>query len=164
MRAWLEQPHGRRHKAPPPPCALTTTRTGGDRPHDQPRPTDLLRDSQTTVCDHTSAPAVDQRTRDRRRTPDRALCRLTRTAETATGQPAVSATTRACPPLLQQTRPHYPPPRPRAAASAAARGSAMALARSSSHMHLFWDDFLLPRAPHGSRQTAPAIAREASIS
>ena len=24
MRAWLEQPHGRRHKAPPPPCALTT--------------------------------------------------------------------------------------------------------------------------------------------
>ena len=25
MRAWLEQPHGRRHKAPPQPCALTTT-------------------------------------------------------------------------------------------------------------------------------------------
>ena len=25
MRAWLEQPHGRHHKAPPPPCALTTT-------------------------------------------------------------------------------------------------------------------------------------------
>ena len=24
MRAWLEQPHGRRHKAPPQPCALTT--------------------------------------------------------------------------------------------------------------------------------------------
>ena len=26
------------------------------------------------MCDRTSAPAVDQRTRDRRRTPDRALC------------------------------------------------------------------------------------------
>ena len=25
MRAWLEQPHGRRHKAPPQPCALNTT-------------------------------------------------------------------------------------------------------------------------------------------
>ena len=25
MRAWLEQPHGRRHKAPPQPCALTTS-------------------------------------------------------------------------------------------------------------------------------------------
>jgi len=25
MRAWLEQPHGRHHKAPPQPCALTTT-------------------------------------------------------------------------------------------------------------------------------------------
>ena len=24
MRAWLEQPHGRRHKAPPQPCVLTT--------------------------------------------------------------------------------------------------------------------------------------------
>ena len=24
MRAWLEQPHGRHHKAPPQPCALTT--------------------------------------------------------------------------------------------------------------------------------------------
>ena len=24
IRAWLEQPHGRRHKAPPQPCALTT--------------------------------------------------------------------------------------------------------------------------------------------
>ena len=28
MRAWLEQPHGRRHKAPPQPCALTTTSQG----------------------------------------------------------------------------------------------------------------------------------------
>ena len=28
MRAWLKQPHGRRHKAPPQPCALTTTTTG----------------------------------------------------------------------------------------------------------------------------------------
>ena len=27
MRAWLEQPHGRHHKAPPQPCALTTTST-----------------------------------------------------------------------------------------------------------------------------------------
>ena len=26
MRAWLEQPHGRRHKAPPQPCVLTTSR------------------------------------------------------------------------------------------------------------------------------------------
>ena len=26
MRAWLEQPHGRHHKAPPKPCALTTNR------------------------------------------------------------------------------------------------------------------------------------------
>ena len=26
MRAWLEQPHGRRHKAPPQPCALTTNK------------------------------------------------------------------------------------------------------------------------------------------
>ena len=26
MRAWLEQPHGRHHKAPPQPCALTTQR------------------------------------------------------------------------------------------------------------------------------------------
>ena len=25
MRAWLKQPHGRRHKAPPQPCALTTS-------------------------------------------------------------------------------------------------------------------------------------------
>ena len=25
MRAWLEQPHGRRHKAPPQPCVLTTS-------------------------------------------------------------------------------------------------------------------------------------------
>ena len=25
MRAWLDQPHGRHHKAPPQPCALTTT-------------------------------------------------------------------------------------------------------------------------------------------
>ena len=25
MRAWLEQPHGRRHKAPPQPCVFTTT-------------------------------------------------------------------------------------------------------------------------------------------
>ena len=25
MRAWLKQPHGRRQKAPPQPCALTTT-------------------------------------------------------------------------------------------------------------------------------------------
>ena len=25
MRAWLKQPHGRRHKAPPQPCALTAT-------------------------------------------------------------------------------------------------------------------------------------------
>ena len=25
MRAWLTPPHGRHHKAPPPPCALTTT-------------------------------------------------------------------------------------------------------------------------------------------
>ena len=24
LRAWLTQPHDRRHKAPPPPCALTT--------------------------------------------------------------------------------------------------------------------------------------------
>ena len=31
MRAWLEQPHGRRHKAPPQPCVLTTTRTGPTR-------------------------------------------------------------------------------------------------------------------------------------
>jgi len=28
MRAWLEQPHGRRHKAPPPPCTLTTISEG----------------------------------------------------------------------------------------------------------------------------------------
>ena len=27
MRAWLEQPHGRHHKAPPQPCALTTSRS-----------------------------------------------------------------------------------------------------------------------------------------
>ena len=26
MRAWLEQPHGRHHKAPPQPCALTTSK------------------------------------------------------------------------------------------------------------------------------------------
>ena len=26
MRAWLTQPHGRRHKAPPQPCALTTSK------------------------------------------------------------------------------------------------------------------------------------------
>ena len=35
MRAWLEQPHRRRHKAPPQPCALTTkpaTQPGGS-PH-----------------------------------------------------------------------------------------------------------------------------------
>ena len=36
MRAWLEQPHGRRHKAPPQPCALTTTcqllRIGASQP------------------------------------------------------------------------------------------------------------------------------------
>ena len=67
---------------------------GGDQPHGQPRPTDPLRDSQTTVCDRTSASAADQRTRDRWRTPDQALCRLTRTAERR--QPAVSATARAC--------------------------------------------------------------------
>ena len=27
MRAWLKQPHGRHHKAPPQPCALTTKAT-----------------------------------------------------------------------------------------------------------------------------------------
>ena len=32
MRAWLEQPHGRRHKAPPQPCALTTNSTPRVRP------------------------------------------------------------------------------------------------------------------------------------
>ena len=29
MRAWLEQPHGRHHKAPPQPCALATTKKPG---------------------------------------------------------------------------------------------------------------------------------------
>ena len=32
MRAWLEQPHGRRHKAPPQPCALTTKSAGSSTP------------------------------------------------------------------------------------------------------------------------------------
>ena len=32
MRAWLEQPHGRRHKAPPQPCALTTSTSISPQP------------------------------------------------------------------------------------------------------------------------------------
>ena len=55
MRAWLEQPHGRRHKAPPQPCALTTTTNAnckllGDHEGDSLSCYQLA--SQPTGCDH----------------------------------------------------------------------------------------------------------------
>ena len=81
-------------------------------------------------------------------------------------QPAVSATVRTCP--LLQTRPH-PPPRPRAAASAAARARG-ARTFNQRVLHGFASilgDFLASRGTrhlNGQRVSAPAIAREASIS
>ena len=48
MRAWLTPPHGRRHKAPPQPCALTTTTTQTTTAHTNTTQTNKTQATQTS--------------------------------------------------------------------------------------------------------------------